>query len=468
MIPMTLNEIAAVVGGETHGDRDVVVSGPAFVDSRTPRAGGLFVAVAGEHADGHDYAADAVRSGGSAVLASRPVDAPCVVVDDPVEALGSLAAHVVAQLPECRVVAITGSQGKTGTKDLVAQILEQAGPTIAPRESFNNELGVPLTALEADRSTRHLVIEMGARGHGHIGYLAGIVEPDVGAVLNIGIAHLGEFGSRDDIARAKGELVQALPADGLAVLNADDDLVVGMRALTETRVLTFGRARPADVSVSDLALDRLARPRFRLSLPDGAVDVALPLVGEHQAANAVAAAAVAHGCGVGSETIAYALNHAEPRSPWRMEVHERADGVTVVNDAYNANPDSVRAALHTLVALGGGERRTVAVLGEMKELGAAAAEEHTAVGRQAARLGVARLLVVEEGARAIHTGAELEGYRNGESVFVPDVDAAIERLREDVGVGDVVLVKASRAAGFERIAEALLTHPVRDPERLGS
>jgi len=477
MISMSLGEIADAVGGRVHAPADLdaqtvadtlSVSGPPFLDSRAPEPGGLFVAVPGEHVDGHDFAVAAVEAGGAAVLASREVDAPAVMVDDTVEALGRLASHVLPRLPRLTVVGITGSQGKTGTKDLLAQLLEASGPTIAPVGSFNNELGLPLTALRADEGTDNLVLEMGARGIGHIRYLTDIVHPTVAVVLNVGVAHLGEFGSRDRIAEAKGELVEALPDDGVAVLNADDALVMGMASRTRARVVTFGTSPGADVRVSDLALDEQGRPRFTLTTPDGSAQVALPLAGEHQAMNAAAATAVAHVRGIGAERIGGLLDAVVPRSRWRMEVSDRDDGVTIINDAYNANPDSVRAALKTLAAIGGGRRRTVAVLGEMLELGDSSRDEHDAIGRLAVRLDVSRLLVVGEGAKPIHLGASLEGSWNEESVFVHDIEAALEFLDRDVTAGDVVLVKASRAAGLERVAAALLDSPAAGAAGAGS
>ncbi|MDQ3274747.1 MAG: UDP-N-acetylmuramoyl-tripeptide--D-alanyl-D-alanine ligase [Actinomycetota bacterium] len=457
MLALTPAEIAAVVDGVAYaegvGHR---VTRPAFVDSRCPEPDGLFVALAGVHVDGHDYAVDAVRAGAAGVLCSRRVDTTCVVVVDPVVALGRLAAYVTARLP-CRVVGVTGSQGKTTTKDLLAEMLEGHGPTVASRGSYNNELGVPLTALRADEQTRYLVVEMGARGQGHIGYLAGLVRPDVALVLNVGLAHVGEFGTRQDIARAKGELVAALPGDGLAVLNADDDLVRSMAERTSAPLLWFGASSEADVRVSDVELDAQGRPHFTLTTPGGVAAVAMQLLGEHQAHNAVAAAAVAFALGVSTEAIATTLSGARPRSAARMEVHERTDGVTVVNDAYNANPDSMQAALKTLAALGAGGRRTVAVLGEMRELGAVSRESHEAIGRLAVRLGLAQLVVVGEGARPLHLGAAGAGSWDGESVFVPDVDAASRFLEAGLRAGDVVLVKASQAARLDRVATALLS-----------
>ena len=458
MIPMTLPEIAEAVGGTVHDDPGVTVTGPATHDSRQVEPGGLFVAIAGERVDGHDYARSAVEDGAAAVLAQRPVGVPAVVVDDPYAALAALARHLVDRLPELKIVSLTGSQGKTGTKDLIAQVLATAGPTVATAGSFNNELGMPMTVLRAGADTEYLVLEKGARGIGHIRDLCGVARPYVGLVLNVGVAHLGEFGSREAIAQAKGELVEELPPEGTAVLNADDPLVAAMAPRTQARVTTYGEAATADVRIDDLHLDDTGRPRFDLVTAAGRAHVDLQLLGEHQASNAAAAAAVAVALGLDLADVAIALSAAGNASRWRMETHERADGVLVVNDAYNANPDSMRAALKTLAALGRGRpgARTIAVLGEMRELGASSLEEHDAVGRLAVRLDIAQLVVVGEGARPIHLGACLEGSWAEESVFVPDVDAATSWLREHVRPGDVVLVKASRAAALERVAEALL------------
>ena len=231
-----------MVGGAVHDDTGVTVTGPASVDSRQLEEGGLFVAVAGEHVDGHDYAARAVEAGAAAVLCERPVGVPAVVVTDVPAALGALAHHVVGRLPEVRVVGLTGSQGKTSTKDLLAQVLASTGTTVATLGNFNNELGMPLTALRADADTRFLVLEMGARHIGNISELCGFVRPDVGLVLNVGTAHVGEFGSRDAIAQTKGELVESLSEDGTAVLNADDPLVAAMASRTRARVRTYGES----------------------------------------------------------------------------------------------------------------------------------------------------------------------------------------------------------------------------------
>ena len=457
MIRMTLPEIAAVVDGEVHDDHGTPVTGPAFIDSRAPEPGGLFVAFAGEHVDGHDFADAAVAGGAAAVLGARPTGLPTVVVADPQAALARLAAHVIRRLPDLRVVALTGSQGKTSTKDLLAEVLAAAGTTVATAGSFNNEIGLPLTVLRAGTETEYLVLEMGARGRGHLRQLCDVAPPDVALVLNVGKAHLGEFGTQADIAAAKGEIVDALGPDGTAVLNADDELVAAMASRHAGRVVTFGGSPGSDVRLDHLELDELGRPGFDLSSGGETAHVALTLVGEHQAHNAAAAAATAVALGIPLATVVPALAAAAPASRWRMEVHECADGVTVINDAYNANPDSMRAALKALAAVGRGRgARTVAVLGEMRELGESSRDEHDAVGRLAVRLDISQLLVVGEPARPLHLGACLEGSWGEESVFVEDNDQALAWLRDHVRPGDVVLLKASRAAALETVGEALV------------
>ena len=461
MIPLTLAEVLSATGGALHdADSAAMVTGPVVIDSRLAGPGSLFVAIKGEHTDGHEHAAAAVRSGASAVLAARPLGVPTVVVQDPVAGLGRLARAVLDRLADITVVGVTGSSGKTSTKDLMAAVLETAGPTVAAVGSFNNEIGVPLTVLAADAGTRHLVVEMGARGRGHISYLCEIAPPTIGVVLNIGTAHAGEFGSREATAVAKRELVEALPSDGVAVLNAEDPLVLGMAPTAPGRVLTFGTSPAADVRAEGIELDDQGRAAFDLKTPHGASRVRLRLHGLHHVSNALAAGAVAHVLGVPVEQVAGAMGEATARSRWRMEVVERDDGVTVVNDAYNANPESVRAALETVAAMSGG-RRSWAVLGEMRELGAAAATEHAKVGTLAVRLGLSRVLVVGDGAREIYEAARETAvprttHLGEEPVFVADVDAALTLLRAQVRPGDVVLVKASRAAGLERAAQGLL------------
>lgn len=449
MIAMSLAEIADVVGGIVDGDPQVIVDGAAYVDSRDPVPGGLYVALVGERVDGHDFA-----TGAHAVLGSRSTGVPGVLIDDPVTALGKLARHVIDRI-DTPLVALTGSQGKTGTKDYLAQVLAAAGPTVATAGNNNNELGVPLTVLRADAATSYLVVEMGARGVGHLSYLCDIAPPRVAAVLNVGTAHVGEFGSRELIAVAKGEVIEALPADGVAVLNADDDLCVAMGDRTRARVLTFGVA--GDLSWRGLELDELGRPSFELGYDNDWFPVRLTQTGAHQVANAAAAAAMAVAVGLPLDRIARALTTATAASRWRMELHERADGLVVVNDAYNANPASMDAAIDALVAIGTRSgRRTIAVLGVMLELGDDSEEAHRGVGRSAARAGVDIVVVVGPLAQGIADGAlAAEGWA-GEVIITAGRDQALAWVRNNAVVGDVVLVKASRGAALESIADALL------------
>lgn len=457
MIALSLAEIAEVVGGQTHDipDPSVQVTGPVVRDSREVEPGSLFVAFVGERVDGHDFAAAVVEAGAAALLASRPVGVPAIVVDDVQAALGALARHVVQKLGTT-LVALTGSAGKTSTKDLVAQVLQRKAPTVWTPGSLNNEIGLPLTALSATEETRFLVLEMGARGIGHIRYLADLTPPKIGLVLNVGTAHIGEFGGREQIAQAKGELVETLPEDGAAILNADDPLVRAMASRTKAKVVLFGESGEADVRAENVTLTDAGQPVFRLHTPSGASDVTMRLYGEHHVSNALAAAAVAHELGMSAEEIATALSEAGSLSRWRMEVTERPDGVTVVNDAYNANPESMRAALRALAAMGKG-RRTWAVLGKMAELGDESLAEHDAVGRLAVRLNVGKLVAVGgREASWLQLGAYNEGSWGEESVHVSDAQAAVDLLRSQLRPGDVVLVKASRSVGLESVAQALL------------
>lgn len=456
MIGLTIADIAAAVGGtlDSVADPEASVTGSVEVDSREIGPGGLFVARRGDHADGHEFAAAAVEAGAAVVIAERPVGVPAVIVDDAERALGRLARAVVDRLPDLTVVAVTGSSGKTTTKDMLAQVLEVCGPVVSPPGSYNTEVGVPISALRVTADTRVLVTEMGARGVGHIAYLCEITPPDLGIVLNVGSAHVGEFGDRATIARAKSELVEAVHGDGAVVLNGDDTLVRGMAEQATAPVLMVGESVHADVRAENVAVGADGRAAFDLITPNGEHHVALRFVGEHQVANALAVAGAAHTLGIEPAVIAERLSAATPQSRWRMEVTERPDGVTVVNDAYNANPESMRAALKSLAIIGRG-RRTVAVLGEMLELGESSIAEHDAIGRLAVRLNVSLLVVVGAGAAAMHQGAQLEGSWDGESVLVNDLDEAQALLAEALRPGDVVLVKSSRDAGLRFLGDRL-------------
>ncbi|MET8907015.1 UDP-N-acetylmuramoyl-tripeptide--D-alanyl-D-alanine ligase [Micromonospora sp. NPDC004551] len=455
MIPLTLAEVAAAVDGRlVAADPDARVTGSVEFDSRKVTPGGLFVAFPGEKVDGHDYAAGAVSSGAVAVLGTREVPGvPMVLVGDALDAMGRLARAVVDRLPGLTVIGLTGSSGKTTTKDLIAQLAVRLGPTVAPPGSFNNELGHPYTALQAGPETRYLVMEKGARGVGHIRYLCDVVPPRISVVLNVGVAHIGEFGSVETIALAKGELVEALPADGLAVLNADDPRVDAMAARTAARVVRYGESERADVRAVDVTLDGRGRPSYTLVTPEGSAPVRLGLTGRHQVSNSLAAAAVARELGLPLPELAVALGELGLVSTRRMDVFERPDGVTVIDDSYNANPASTGVALRALASMRG-TGRTVAVLGYMAELGDFEREGHQQVGRLAAELGIDRLLVVGEPAAPIHEGATAVSNWGGESVLLTDQAAAVEVLRSELRPGDVVLVKGSRYRTWE-VADAL-------------
>ncbi|SCL23938.1 UDP-N-acetylmuramoyl-tripeptide--D-alanyl-D-alanine ligase [Micromonospora inyonensis] len=455
---MTLQEITAVVGGAVHDAPDTVtVTAPVVFDSRRVEPGGMFVALPGERVDGHDYAAQAIQAGAAAVLASRPVGLPAVVVDDMPGAYGRLARAVVDRLPQTTVIGVTGSVGKTSTKDILAQVLPAFGPTVANRASNNNELGLPYTVTRATADTRYLVLEMGARGIGHVAYLTRIAPPTVSVVTRVGHAHLGEFGSVENIAQAKGEIVEALPDagdGGLAVLNADDELVTAMAARTAARVLRYGIEQPADVRAENVTVDELGRARFRLVHHGKSAEVRLRLYGLHQASNALAAATVALGLGHPIEAVADALSLAEAVSPGRMQVTTRPDGVTIINDAYNAAPDAMRAALRALHAMTGDGRRAVAVLGEMAELGDHAAEVHREIGQQVAEIDAGWLVAIG--------GTDAEQYAAGAAGTATAVDRAAdvaeawELLRDGLRPGDVVLVKAANSAGLLALADKLV------------
>ncbi|MFD6141825.1 UDP-N-acetylmuramoyl-tripeptide--D-alanyl-D-alanine ligase [Promicromonospora sp. NPDC060271] len=479
MIELTAAQVAAATGGRLHADPDVTVTGAVIIDSRDAAPGVLFVALPGDRVDGHDYAAAAVAAGAALVLASRELDGlPTVVVDDPQAALGELARYVLATVRDTstgaavpKVVAVTGSVGKTTTKDLIGQLLtpeagnESGGEDaiIFTKGSFNNEIGLPLTVLRVTAATRYLVLEMGADRAGNIAYLTGIAPPDIGIVLAVGVAHIGHFGSVEIIAKTKSEMVSGVVDGGSVVLNADDQRVVAMASLAGpgTTVQTFGTIPAADVRAEDITIDPMGRASFTLRVARGGeadeqcADVALRLVGAHHVSNALAAATAVLRLGVPLPDVAKRLSEATALSPHRMAVTERPDGVTVIDDAYNANPDSMKAALRTLAVVSGRTRRSVAVLGEMLELGDSARAAHDEIGRLVVRLNIKQLVVIGQGAYHIHEGAMQEGSWGSESIFVPDIAAARELLDESLEAGDVVLVKSSLGAGLTALGDHL-------------
>ena len=447
-----LSSVAQATGGRLVG-ADAEVRGAAS-DSREVGDGDLFVAIRGERVDGHNHVDEAFGRGAAGALVSRDAmfAGPVVRVGHTGGALLRLAADVRLSMAG-RVVGITGSTGKTSVKDLTAAILATRFRTAASPKSFNTEVGVPLTLLGAPQDAEVVVCEMGSRGPGHIAALCEVARPDVGVVTNVGVAHMEMFGSPQGVAEAKAELVEALPGSGVAVLNADDPVVAAFDRRTRARILRFGVGGQADVRAEDLGLDRLGRPSFTLRTPDGAERVELAVAGEHMAWNALAAAAAGIALGLSAGECAAGLKEARV-SPWRMEVVATTAGVTVVNDAYNANPASMAAALRAARWMAG-DGRCIAVLGEMAELGAMAAREHDRAGELVARLGIDDLVVVGDRARPIASGAAREGVEASHIAVCGTVEEAIDAVRTLARPGDVVLVKGSRVAGLERVAESL-------------
>jgi UDP-N-acetylmuramoyl-tripeptide--D-alanyl-D-alanine ligase len=452
MRPRPLSAVAGAVGGQVLG-QDVEVRGVAS-DHRHVRPSDLFVAIHGRRVDGHAHVEDAFERGaaGAMVSAGRSFDGPVVAVDDTAAALLRLAAAVRSEM-RAEVVGVTGSTGKTSVKDLAAAVLATRFRTAASPRSFNTEVGVPLTLLDAAEDAETIVCEMGSRGRGHIAALCEVARPRVGVITNVGLAHMEMFGSAQAVADAKAELVEALPDDGVAVINADDPVVDSFARRTRARVLRYGTAATADVRGEDMTLDRRGLPSFTLRTSDGAERVELAVPGEHMASNALAAAAVGTALGLSVGECALGLKEARV-SAWRMEVFDTSAGVTVVNDAYNANPTSMAAALKAARWIAG-DRRCVGVLGEMAELGRVSDVEHERLGELVARLGIDELVTVGDRARRIGAGAAREGVEPERISACDDVDDATETVRALVRSGDVVLVKGSRVAGLERLAEAL-------------
>jgi UDP-N-acetylmuramoyl-tripeptide--D-alanyl-D-alanine ligase len=475
-VRLTLSDIAGATGGRLlGGDPETAVTSYS-IDTRTLAPGALFVALRAER-DGHDFVGVALDRGAAGALVSRPVEGiGLVLVDDTAAALTALGREARQRLAAVPVVGITGSTGKTSTKDLTAAVLAPAGPVGASPVSFNNEIGVPLTLLSAPPGAVAVVVEMGARGIGHIATLCAVAQPTIGVITNIGMAHAEFFGSREEVAQGKGELLEALPADGYAVLCADDDMTPRLRARTGAAVLTAGASAGADVRVSGVRLDDDLRPAFRLDTPWGSADVPpLPVRGGHQAGNAAFAVAVAGVVGV-SLADAVAGLAGVVGSPLRMDLRRSASGLLVLNDSYNANPTSMAAAVDALAKLGAAGRR-FAVLGPMAELGPHAEAEHRRLGALAAAAGVEAVMAVGGGGSAGVPGsaagadplaaavaALAEGARDAgvDAVVVDGPDAAVAELGPRLRTGDAVLVKASRVAGLERVAAALLDLPVAD------
>jgi len=445
MIEITAEEIARIVGGELHAPASLLLSQTPTFDSREVVPGSIFLALKGEHADGHEYVQDASERGSVLAISTRVVAGPCIVVEDVLIALGLLAQYVRKALSDLIVIGITGSQGKTTTKDLLAWILGLHGETIANRESFNNELGLPLTLLRCSYSTRYCILEMGARHPGDIAALCSIAVPNIGVVLKVGTAHIGEFGSRAAIASTKAELIKGLSNDGIAILGRYDEFTPVMADGRGLFVLTFGETYQAQIRATDVDI-REGRAHFDLVTPAGRAAVGLRLIGAHQIPNALAAAAVATAIGIPLDVIATGLSTAEIQSKWRMELHELKD-LLLINDAYNSNPESAAAALRTL-SLFAQERggQSWAFLGKMHELGDSSAQDHAAIGTLAEGMGIDHLVCI--GANEYGTNI-LRG--SPMNVHYCRTQSEALNLVDHFAFGDVVLAKASRAEKMEEL-----------------
>jgi UDP-N-acetylmuramoyl-tripeptide--D-alanyl-D-alanine ligase len=446
MITLTAGEIALLVGGEVFCDKDLLVSKAPVFDSRLATPGCFFLALKGENADGHEFAADAYRNGSMFSLTSQRIDGPCIVVKDVLAALSILAAFVRKRLDKLIVIGITGSQGKTSTKDLLTHMLGAVGPTVAPAGSFNNDLGLPITLLQCDDRTRFCILEMGARHVGDIARLCEIAKPNIGVVLTVGTAHIGEFGSQEVIAKTKSELIQSLDKDGIAILGTYDEFTPKMASLHQGQVILFGEKADTQVRAADIEM-REGRPHFDLVTPAGRDAVGMRAVGAHQVSNALAVAAVGTALSLPLELIASSLSTGEISSKWRMELHESAD-LLIINDAYNANPESMGAALRAL-ALFAQERggSAWAFVGKMNELGQTQAPQSVAIGALAVELGIDHLVEIDAPEYGEPVGAMVVHQR-------PTIESALD-LVDYFAPGDVVLVKASRSQGFEVLAESL-------------
>lgn len=467
MIAISLAEIAKAIDGEliigSSGSHETLVSGSVETDSRLVKPGSLFFAKPGEVTDGHLFVPAAAQHGAIAAVVERHLpeqkDIAQIIVKDVVLALGKLAGHVLQSIravSDLKVIGITGSNGKTTTKNMLRAILSQVGETIAPIESYNNEVGAPYSMLQTTFDTKYLVVELGAGGPGSIAYLTEIAKPNIGVVLKVGLAHVGEFGGIETTAKIKAELPARLLANDLLILNSDDGYVRDMAELTEAKKISFGTSGDADYRATghDLTIDGTA---FELHWPDAEVSkLTLQILGEHHVMNALAAAAVSDQLGVSRAVITEALESMPLAERWRMQTTHRSDGVTVINDAYNASPDSTKAALQTLAHLGKSGRRTIAILGEMAELGHASREQHDAIGRTVVRLNIDQLIVVGEAAKLIHMGAEQEGSWGGESKFFEAIDEALAFVRGMLMAGDIVLVKSSKSANLRHLGDDLL------------
>lgn len=461
MIQLKLSEISEIINGTLQG-KDELVFGSVETDSRLVSAGALFVAKPGEVTDGHNFLESAKQLGAVGAIVERyidDIDLPQILVADAVKALGKLAKAVLAVVRKdgkLQVIGITGSNGKTSTKNMLRAILQKFGETVAPIESYNNEVGAPISVLKINRDTKFLVAELGAGGVGSIAYLADITNPDIGVVLKVGLAHVGEFGGIEVTSKIKAELVKALKPEATFVYNYDDGEVSAMTSLTQAHKVSFGTNSEANYYFDKVDLS-IAGTTADIHYPEGETSrLTLRILGEHQLMNATAAIAVADRLGLPRPEVRKALENLPLAERWRMQLSNRSDGISIINDAYNASPDSMKAALQTLAHLGKSGRRTIAVLGEMAELGEYSKEAHDQIGRLVVRYNIDRLVVVGQGAKLIHMGAMFEGSWDGESIYFDSSSEALEYIRGMLISGDIVLVKSSKSANLRHLGDDLM------------
>ncbi|MBJ7280946.1 MAG: UDP-N-acetylmuramoyl-tripeptide--D-alanyl-D-alanine ligase [Rhodoluna sp.] len=462
MLKLSVLEIARIVSAEVFGNGEVAISASVETDSRKITHGSLFVAKRGEVTDGHLFIDSAIENGAVAVLVEHRVqqDIPQLVVADVVKALGLLAMYVVAEVKskgKLQVIGVTGSNGKTTTKNMLREILSNSGSTVSPEESFNNEVGAPYSMLKINEQTNYLVVELGAGGPGSIRYLTQMCNPDIGIELKVGLAHAGEFGGIENTTNIKAELVEEISADSIALLNIDDTRVMQMQPRTKARIVSFGTNKDAMYRATDIS-GSIVGTSFNFHSPKHLpVKVQLRILGEHHVYNALASLASADLLGLDISSAITALESMQIAERWRMELGYRSDGLTVINDAYNASPESVRAALQTLAELGRQSgKKTVAVIGEMAELGEYSVAEHDAIGRVVVRLNLGQLVVVGSKAKMVHMGASLEGSWDGESKYFEQISEAEAYLREMLTGEEIVLVKSSKSANLRYLGDSLL------------
>ena len=446
---MRASEMATIMSGKYFGPTELIVSGECQFDSREVATGDFFMALQGETTDGHLFVTDAYKQGAVLAITTREVDGPCIVVTDVLAAVAKLAHANRMALPNLSVVAITGSQGKTTTKDLLRTVLSSAGETVAPIGSYNNEIGVPITLLRCNERTQFCIVEMGARHLGDIAVLTELAVPSVGAVLRVGTAHLGEFGSREGIAHTKGELIRGLKVGSTAVLGTYDEFTPYMSKGLPISTITFGETHGCDIRGADIEI-RGGYPHFDLVTPVGREPVELHLLGAHQVSNALAASAIAYALGISTQQIAAALSTHQPSSKWRMEIHE-GSGQLLINDSYNASPESMEAAIRTLILLtqerGG---RSWAFLGTMHELGEASSKFHRQISQAVIELGVDHFV-------AIANDDYVKDLPESQTqIHVAKTVADAEKFISELTAGDCILVKASRAEHLEVLAQSIM------------